>query len=61
MTLRYQGGGRFIVGVPARDLTSEDLARLTDRLRARVVRSGFYVPVRPAKAVKAATEVKPNV
>lgn len=61
MTMRYQGGGRFLVGVPARDLTSEDLARLTDRLRARVRRSDLYAPVPPIRAKKPTTEVEPNV
>lgn len=57
MTMHYRGGGRFIVGVPARDLTSDDLARLTDRLRIRVNESGLYAPVSPIRPRKAAKEV----
>ena len=49
MNLTYRGGGRFLIGVPARDLTREDVARLPDRLRARLVSSGLYVPVRPVR------------
>ena len=52
MNLRYIGGGAFIVGIPARDLTSEDIARLPGRLRRRAEKSGLYAPVRPAKAMK---------
>jgi hypothetical protein len=55
VTYRYRGDGRFLVGVPARDLTSDEVARLPERLRRRLVPSGLYVNVKPAK------EVKPNV
>ena len=59
MNYRYIGEGRFLVSVPARDLTGEDVARLPDRLRRRLVSSGLYAPV--YKAVKAVKEVKPDV
>lgn len=46
MKFTYRGNGRFLVGVPARDLTSDDVARLPDRLRSRLVKSGLYAPAR---------------
>lgn len=49
---RYRGQGRYLVGVPARDLTADEAARLPDRLRARLVKSGLYEVVRPPKADK---------
>lgn len=57
---RYVGDGRALPGgVPARDLTSDDVARLPERLRSRLVPSGLYEPViQPTKKVQ---EVKPNV
>ena len=57
MNYRYRGNGRFLVGVPARDLDAGEVARLPDRLRARIKSSGLYEPVRPPKADKATTEV----
>lgn len=42
--LRYRGDGRWLVGVPARDLNGDDLARLPERLRRRLVPSGLYAP-----------------
>lgn len=48
VALRYVGDGRFIVGVPARDLTaSQDQAET-------LVASGLYVPEEPTD--QAATE-----
>ena len=44
-THRYIGEGRHHVGIPARDLTRDDLARLPGRLRQRLEASGLYVPV----------------
>lgn len=51
MSHKYRGDGRFLVGVPARDLTSDEVARLPERLRRRLVPSGLYVHVKPAKEV----------
>lgn len=49
--LIYQGRGRFIVGVPARDLSPGDIARLAGSerpaaLRARLIATGLYAPAR---------------
>ena len=49
--MKYRGGGRFLIGVPARDLTRDEVARLPERLRSRLVASGLYV-VSPTKEVK---------
>ncbi len=42
----YVGQGAFLDGVPARDLTEADFARLDEGARAAVENSGLY---RPAK------------
>lgn len=55
MTYRYIGDGRFLVGVPARDLDADEVRRLPERVRRRLVPSGLYVPA--PKARKAAKEV----
>ncbi|HUT76771.1 MAG TPA: hypothetical protein VM285_03740 [Polyangia bacterium] len=59
MNYRYVGDGRCLVGVPARDLDGEDLARLPERLRHRIKSSGLYVPVtkKAAKAAEVAAHV----
>lgn len=49
MRMRYVGKDAFHVGIPARDLTREDIARLPDRLRRRVEKSGLYAPVKAMK------------
>lgn len=38
----YIGKGNFVDGVPARDLTSHDWARLDEDARVAVERSGLY-------------------
>lgn len=40
---RYQGGGVYFQGVPARDLTDADLAALDDEQRAAIAHSPLYV------------------
>jgi hypothetical protein len=60
-TYRYVGSGRWLVGVPARDLNGDDLARLPDRLRRRLTASGLYVAARPTKAANGRKEVEPDV
>ena len=50
--LRYVGDGRFIVGVPARDLT------VTQDEADRLVASGLYKPEEPTD--QAATEDTPD-
>jgi hypothetical protein len=42
MTVRYQGAGAYVSGVPARDLTDEEYAALSDELRERLTASGLY-------------------
>ena len=60
--MEYRGRGRFLVGVPARDLSDEEFQRLPAVLRERVQRSSLYRAVRPVKAAKAAgKESEPNV
>jgi len=51
--LVYVGGGRFLPGIPATDLTVAQLANLAGKrgetiatLRARLVASGLYAPAR---------------
>lgn len=44
MTLSYRGQGRFLVGVPARDLSADEIRKLPERLRARLIPSGLYAP-----------------
>ena len=51
--LAYRGEGRFLPGIPARDLTAADVANLarkrgrsTPALRARLIASGLYAPAR---------------
>lgn len=39
---RYIGGGDFLPGIPARDLTDEDLAELTAEQRADVEAAAIY-------------------
>lgn len=48
--LRYRGKGRFIVGVPATDLTSDDIARLAGpvnpaKIRVALIATGLYESV----------------
>jgi hypothetical protein len=51
--MKYVGDGRWLVGVPARDLSSDELARLPDRIRVRIKKSGLYEPARaPKEAAK---------
>ena len=53
--MKYRGRGRFLVGVPARDLTSDEVARLPEHLRRRMSASGLYEAVKPPKAEKGVT------
>lgn len=46
----YKGDGAFIDGIPARNLTEQDWARLDEDARAAVAHSGLYRrAARPAK------------
>ena len=51
--LRYRGKGRFVVGVPATDLSADDVARLGGAdpaaFRARLIKTGVYAPALPEK------------
>jgi hypothetical protein len=40
---RYTGGGDNLPGIPARDLTDEDVARLSDADKKSLIPSGIYV------------------
>jgi hypothetical protein len=43
MAVKFKGQpGEFIGGIPARDLTAEEFARLSETLRARALASGLY-------------------
>lgn len=46
---RYAGGGDFVLGVPARDLTVEEWAALGADQQALVVSLGLYVVADPAE------------
>lgn len=39
---KYVGNGDSFVGIPARDLTADDVAQLTDEQRETVKKSGLY-------------------
>jgi len=61
--LKYVGEGEFLMGVPARDLTPQDIATLEATLAYKdltkfLVNSGLYEEVKPkAATAKAAGEV----
>jgi hypothetical protein len=42
MTITYTGDGRYLDGVPMRDLTDEEWAALADELRAAALELGVY-------------------
>lgn len=55
----YKGAGAFIDGIPARDLTEQDWARLDEDARAAVAQSGLYRrAARPAKVEQPPAESK---
>jgi len=59
---RYVGDGRWLPGIPARDLDGDDVARLPVRLRRRLTASDLYAAPQPARRTESATkEVKPDV
>ncbi|MCY4122544.1 MAG: hypothetical protein OXG72_16660 [Acidobacteria bacterium] len=43
---RYTGDGDYIPGIPARDLTAEDVEQLAPRLLSDVNASPLYEPVK---------------
>ncbi len=49
--LKFTGGGRFLIGVPARDLSVEDLMGIQEWTMAQLVASGLYVKVATKKKV----------
>lgn len=56
MSLKYTGKGRHIVGVPATDLTDDEIADLAKRrdldpaeLRKDLIASGVYAPKEKGK------------
>jgi len=51
--MKYNGGG-FIAGIPARDLTAEEVRRYG---RERLLKSGLYMEVRKSKRLEAAEAV----
>ena len=55
----YAGKGEFIDGIPARDLTESDMARLDVDAQAAVENSKLYRHA-PRKAVPAAEEEAPK-
>ncbi len=51
--MKYVGNGRYIQGVPARDLTEEEVAELSMARRRALVKSGVYkMPRKKRKRVK---------
>ena len=53
--MRYTGDGQYLVGLPTRDLTEEDVAMLTEEDQQRMVESGLYAPFTPLKPAKGET------
>jgi|WetSurMetagenome_2_1015567.scaffolds.fasta_scaffold1269914_2 hypothetical protein len=53
--LVYIGKGAFIIGVPARDLTTQDIANL-ELTEAELLESGLYKPTNEQKADKPKTK-----
>ena len=45
----YTGDGAYISGIPARDLTAEDVNALPDHLKAALAESAIYRRVAKAK------------
>lgn len=41
--LTYAGNGAFLQGVPARDLTPEEVSKLSPELKAKAIESGLYI------------------
>ena len=60
---RYTGAGEFLPGIPARDLTEDDVAALSDEQRALVSDSPLYAkgPGPEAKKTKAAAAAEGDV
>lgn len=60
MALKYNGNGEFIYGVPAQDLTDEDITRLVagfvfsseDEAITALTSKGLYSLVKPPKVSK---------
>jgi hypothetical protein len=59
MKLRYIGGGAFVVGLPARDLTAQEVKLYGAQ---RLLDTGLYAEIKPkAKAEKPAEEISMEV
>ena len=58
---RYVGDGQYLPGIPARDLTDEDVAALDDARRAEVAAAAIYEAAKASGAAKqAAASVQPD-
>jgi hypothetical protein len=58
MKVRYVGGGKFYHGIPARDLTDVDWARLNDEQKALVTESPLYEMAKAEAEAEAKTKAK---
>lgn len=54
---RYTGDGAFLPGIPARDLTDEDVQALTPEQRAEVEASAIYEAVAPTATARRSAPV----
>lgn len=55
MTINYTGNGDFFWGIPARDLTDDEFAALSEEVQQALLDSGFYTlatTTAPPKAAK---------
>ena len=58
ITYTYHGEGRYISGIPARDLTAEDVNALPDHLKAELAASTIYRRVAKAKTGPSETKTE---
>ena len=56
--LKYDGGGAFLVGVPARDLSDEEVKRYGGK--SYLLRSGLYFEVKQRKVKAENKAVQPE-
>lgn len=60
--IRYIGDGAYFQGIPARDLSDDEFAALSEAQQQALLASGLYTPEAapaPTRAKKAATTIEP--